>query len=700
MNAELRADDLRGSPTTRPLRRSLAILIALTLIALGLMILPRPSLYYPNVVIDATDGMQLDFLLNGRQDKAVCENAAASIANAFTTSCRECRTRSQSCIKNPSAELRQRFDETPLPVPSARMANGIVTYSAPQADIALMVCQESERQAALKDNQAKVACYPAGTARLHTAFEKHQDQAVHTTFTLLLVLIGGLIASLIGAVLITHSRRRRHLANVAINPAGILILPTYPWLEKFTLASVDTLVLLGTFLALSWPASDDINRWSRLDRTTVIGHGVVIVLAISWFWLLLEHYARRRPFWDELREIVRVLAVMFVVSSAAAFVAGLETGRSSHLIVWTLNLILFPLGRAGARQLLDGLGLWQQPAVIIGTGDNARDAYLALTSEINMGLHFIALLEPDPDTPQPASEHWSELYGLKIFPFTRSTEAYLKEHMNLNIFFALETLSHPNYQAMMRRIAASHICFHVIPKIRELPLLDAELSSFLNHEVALLTFKNNLRRRSFRWIKRIIDIFIALPGIVVAAPLVAFFALAIFAIDRRNPFYAQRREGYLGKDIRVWKLRTMHHNAERLLVDHLEKNPDAKAEWEKYFKLANDPRIFPILGHFLRRTSIDELPQLWNVLVGDLSLVGPRPFPHYHLDSFSQEFRELRREVKPGVSGMWQVYSRSDGNLAVQEYYDTYYIRNWSIWLDLYILGKTIDAVIFGKGAR
>ncbi len=382
MSAELHASNPGGDPTTpptqhsalgtppsKPPRRSFIVLIGLALIALGLMTLPRPKLYYPNVVSDAGGGMQLDFLLNGRQDKAACESAAAAIANAITASCRECRTRSQTCLKNPPAELLQRFDETPLAVPSARMASGIVTYNAPQADIALIACQESERQAALKGDQAKVACYPAGAVRPHTVFEKHKDQTAHTAFTLLLAIAGGLIASLVAAILIT---RYRHSA-----------LKTHPWLEKFTLAGIDTLVLLGTFLALSWPASDDINHWSRFDRATVISHGVVIVLTIGWFWLMLEHYARRRPFWDELREIIRVLAIMFMVSGAAAFIAGLEAGRASHLVVWALNFLLIPLGRAGARQLLDDLGLWQRPAIIIGTGENAREAYLAINTPLS-----------------------------------------------------------------------------------------------------------------------------------------------------------------------------------------------------------------------------------------------------------------------------------------------------------------------------
>jgi lipopolysaccharide/colanic/teichoic acid biosynthesis glycosyltransferase len=109
--------------------------------------------------------------------------------------------------------------------------------------------------------------------------------------------------------------------------------------------------------------------------------------------------------------------------------------------------------------------------------------------------------------------------------------------------------------------------------------------------------------------------------------------------------------------------------------------------------------LIPFVGRFFRRFSVDELPQLWTVLRGDMSLVGPRPFPDYHLEHFSPAFRELRLRVRPGITGLWQITLRSAGTTAEQESYDSYYIRNWSVWLDLYILSRTIAAVASGRGA-
>jgi Undecaprenyl-phosphate galactose phosphotransferase WbaP len=214
-----------------------------------------------------------------------------------------------------------------------------------------------------------------------------------------------------------------------------------------------------------------------------------------------------------------------------------------------------------------------------------------------------------------------------------------------------------------------------------------------------LEIRQNLLVPVNRWLKRGLDLALSSFFCILSIPVLALAVLWIKRVSPGSAFYAQQRQGEGGRTIRVLKLRTMYPDAEVRLMRYLGGNPDARDEWDRYFKLRNDPRILPGIGHFLRRTSLDELPQFWNVMRGEMSLVGPRPFPEYHLGRFGAKFRELRSRVAPGITGLWQVSARSNGDLKVQEALDSYYIRNWSLWLDLHILARTLRAVLSRQGA-
>lgn len=201
------------------------------------------------------------------------------------------------------------------------------------------------------------------------------------------------------------------------------------------------------------------------------------------------------------------------------------------------------------------------------------------------------------------------------------------------------------------------------------------------------------------FVKRLIDIAGALVLLVLSSPILIATALMILLHDGRPLFFKQKRGGKGGRDILVWKFRSMYKDAPARLESVLASDPVLREEWSRFFKLHSDPRILPVIGNFIRRTSIDELPQIWNVLKGDMSLIGPRPFPRDHLEAFGPEFRALRCQVKPGISGLWQVTLRSDGDLVLQEKLDTAYVRGWSIWLDLYILIRTPLVLVSGRGA-
>ena len=207
-------------------------------------------------------------------------------------------------------------------------------------------------------------------------------------------------------------------------------------------------------------------------------------------------------------------------------------------------------------------------------------------------------------------------------------------------------------------------------------------------------------RPAYFWLKRTLDLIVAVAGAAFYLPIIVVAVLAVQLVDRGPVFYAQARRGYGGCRIRVWKLRTMYCDSADRLERHLVADPQAQQEWRRYYKLRRDPRVLPWVGGFLRRSSIDELPQIWNLIRGEMTLVGPRPLPDYHLDAFDRGFCRLRQSVVPGLTGLWQVAARSDGDCAALRRLDSYYIENWSLQLDLLIMLRTVSVVLTGRGAR
>ncbi len=202
---------------------------------------------------------------------------------------------------------------------------------------------------------------------------------------------------------------------------------------------------------------------------------------------------------------------------------------------------------------------------------------------------------------------------------------------------------------------------------------------------------------SAQLLKRAIDLVGVLLIGALAFPLLMLIAVAV-KLDSKGPVaFGHERIGRGGRPFRAWKFRSMVANSDAVLLQHLQRNPMARAEWKAKQKLRNDPRVTQ-LGRLLRRTSLDELPQLWNVLIGEMSLVGPRPI----IDDERQYYREqiaLYEGVLPGLSGLWQVSGRSNTTYDERVQLDSYYVLNWSLWLDVCILVRTIPAALFGRGA-
>jgi Undecaprenyl-phosphate galactose phosphotransferase WbaP len=204
-------------------------------------------------------------------------------------------------------------------------------------------------------------------------------------------------------------------------------------------------------------------------------------------------------------------------------------------------------------------------------------------------------------------------------------------------------------------------------------------------------------RAGVRFFKRVFDIVAVTVGGLFILPLIAVVALLIKIQSPGPVFFRQERVGLNGRRFRVWKFRTMVCDADKALADHLAANPAAREEYERNRKLRNDPRVTSI-GRWLRKTSMDELPQLWNVLRGEMTLVGPRPIMTDEIDRWGDRF-DSYCAVTPGITGLWQVSGRNETTFAERVDLDAFYVSNYSLWLDLYILVLTIKVVMFRQGA-
>ncbi|MFH1176465.1 MAG: exopolysaccharide biosynthesis polyprenyl glycosylphosphotransferase [Acidobacteriota bacterium] len=393
---------------------------------------------------------------------------------------------------------------------------------------------------------------------------------------------------------------------------------------------------------------------------------------------------------ETLRRLTLRSTFLFVVLAAAAFAlkATPRYSRVIFLLTWAASLAAVPLARYLVLSRLSRTAWWREPTVVVGGGARAQRVVRLLHAAVSLGYKPVVVLSPAPDREESSVDGVPVARGVELAP------AFAAQGVRVVLVAGVDG---PAWAATGTDLQRYYR--HVV-LLRDTDDLPVESVAIRNLGGVLgIEFANNLLRRGNRIVKRCLDLALGSVALVAALPIVALAALAIKLSDRGFIFFAQGRIGRGGRPITVWKLRTMRIDAEDRLRAHLETSPEARREWEERFKLARDPRIIPVVGAFLRRFSIDELPQLWSVLKGDMSLVGPRPFPSYHLACFPEDFRELRQSVRPGISGLWQVMVRNDGGVEDQRLYDTYYIRNWSIWMDLYLLGRTGVAVLGGRGA-
>jgi Undecaprenyl-phosphate galactose phosphotransferase WbaP len=387
---------------------------------------------------------------------------------------------------------------------------------------------------------------------------------------------------------------------------------------------------------------------------------------------------------EELGQIVTSTSFTFLVMIGITFV--LKTTSYYSRLILSIAWLFIPLTRYVMRRLLIRWHLWGEPVVIIGNSQKVVPLVEHFRINLQLGLRPVAVLRDDQCEGCTLSIHTPE-----------SICTILAQARNLSLKTALVVIDDLNDidQLVERFRTVFHRVILVKDKNGRYGLNGLQYMDFSN--ILGLQVKNNLLNPWSQAFKRFIDVLASFSGMLFLAPLLGLIAIWIKLDSPGGVFYRQARLGRNGQPFNLLKFRTMHQDADQILIDELDKDESLKKEWDSFQKLKDDPRITRV-GRFLRRFSLDELPQLWNIARAEMSLVGPRPMMPNQRDLYGEPFGNYVR-VTPGITGLWQVSGRNQTTFARRAELDNEYIQCWSIWLDVYILIKTIKVVFWQKGA-
>lgn len=402
----------------------------------------------------------------------------------------------------------------------------------------------------------------------------------------------------------------------------------------------------------------------------------------------------------EFRQVARALIASLLVFAGIGwfcFPADWFFYTASAAVAFALALPATASARFCARHAAKHVPAWGAPTLLVAEPDRGLHLYRRMQHITEQGFRPVGILL-DPE------EYWRgaemlEREGVPVYDIRQTDEVaarlgvtwvVVSDCANRDVTPALD----PSLAAIPNRILLS----------------SNQLDLGLWDQLFCVGSSSGLRVGGSRpssvqqGIKRALDVIFTLAAMIAGLPALLLICFLIRLSSRGPIFYSQTRIGRGGREFKAWKFRSMIPNADAVLERYLQQHPEARAEWDEKHKLAEDPRVTSI-GHFLRKTSLDELPQLWNVLRGEMSLVGPRPIvdsPTYdaiYVHGYPEEF-EVYKTVRPGLTGVWQVRCRNSGVYDLRIYWDMYYIRNWSVWLDLYLIMRTIKTVLLREGAH
>lgn len=469
------------------------------------------------------------------------------------------------------------------------------------------------------------------------------------------------------------------------------------WITVLGLALADILSFALSYLAFrryhNVPMLLAFLGHSMAQSTPINVFAVLCALFVAARYLSGD-YGRRQLFWDGAKNTT---VALFIASMPDLVMLALGGNYAAVpvLLSWISLLFLVPVMRQLARMLMTRTGIWPIPTALIGIGPRSVEINKVLQGTLSLGFDVRWLVIQDPaETPPPG------LAQLKPIHSTDAADiaALMCQEGCKEAIIANEDMQSAYFAEVVQRLLEANVSVAIVPSINRLPLANATTNYFFGSDILLMQVSSNAQRLPWRILKRGFDLLVSALLLLLFSPLLLAMAVAI-RLDTPGPVtYSQRRVGRQGKQFRCLKFRSMARNADEILERWKQDNPELYKEFLVSFKLRDDPRVTRV-GKLLRKTSLDELPQLLNVLRGDMSLVGPRPVPEQQLREQYGSAAQLYVRVRPGMSGLWQISGRSDTTADQRVILDEWYILNWSFWYDIVILIQTAWIVATGKGA-
>jgi exopolysaccharide biosynthesis polyprenyl glycosylphosphotransferase len=408
-------------------------------------------------------------------------------------------------------------------------------------------------------------------------------------------------------------------------------------------------------IPLTHPLSSYMYRWWII---------CIIVLVIAFH----KGYSTVVTIWDDLLILLKSLLLSFLIVWAILSLQK-ETEAVSRIIVtlsFVYMIVSLPVSRFFMKYLIYKVFDMREESFLIGEREETEEK---LIKSLN-------------------SEWYS---GYKIKDIINSTSAISNiETCFITVWYAdEETIKNLKKNVKNLIMVSEGFGFS---------FMSTEIKTFLDKDIALITTKNGLLSARKVFLKRLFDIIFSFFALAISIP---FFVLIpiLIRINSKGPvFYLQKRCGLNMAGFNILKFRTMHVDSRKLVEKYISENPEAYKDLKEKNKIKEDPRVTGF-GKILRKTSLDELPQLFNVIKGDMSIVGPRPDSKEALSNYYKDYQEIYTRVKPGITGLWQVSGRSDINYSKRVKLDYQYVLNWSLWFDVVIILKTFRTILSGKGA-